>query len=244
MSNNLSPVAVAVASISNRLESAPAAAPVAVAAIVMAPLPPSALAIHQEAAAYFADGGTIGKAASQYATGADTYFARCIVWIVANGLNRLPANENGKMPRVEQMAQISSDSKNAARQYAQMILAAAWALTMVKGLDVFEFASLRAMKAALSAKDKTIGNELNGADIVADVAPAADDAAPAADDAAPAAAPAKLEIAASDLAGLISEREMLGKVREMLASKNANIAALRELLGVVAPAAAKKTGSK
>ena len=240
MSNNIAPLsaaAAAVESISNRLESATAAAPLAVASIVMAPLPPSALAIHQEAAAFFADGGTIGKAANQYATGADTFFARCIVWIVANGFNRLPANENGKMPRVEQMAQISSDSKNAARQYAQMILAAAWTLTMVKGLDVFEFASLRAMKAAISAKDKTIGNELNGADIVADVAPAADDVAPAADDV----APVKLEVAAPDLERLINAADMLEKVKGILASKGANIAALRDLLGIAAPVAAKKT---
>lgn len=235
MSHTVSPVAVAVASISNRLESAPAAAPVAVAAINMAPLPPSALAIHQEAAAFFAAGGTIHAAAANYASAADTFFARCIVWIVANGLNRLPANGKGKMPRVEQMSQISSDSKNAARQYAQMILAAAWILTMVKKLDVFEFASLRAMKAAITAKDKTIGNELNGADIVA----AADDAAPAAADA----APAKLEIAGPDLAALVTANEMLEKVKGMLASKGANIAALRDLLGIAAPAAAKKTGT-
>ena len=242
MSNNIAPLsaaAAAVESISNRLESAPAPAPVAVAAINMAPLPPSALAIHQEAAAFFAAGGTIHTAAANYAAAADTFFARCIVWIVANGLNRLPANEKGKMPRVEQMAQISSDSKNAARQYAQMILAAAWTLTMVKGLDVFEFASLRAMKAAISAKDKTIGNELNGADIVADVAPAADDVAPAADDV----APVKLEVAAPDLERLINAADMLEKVKGILASKGANIAALRDLLGIVAPVAAKKTGT-
>ena len=240
MSNALSPVAVAVATISNRLESAPTAAPVAVAAINMAPLPPSALAIHQEAAAFFAAGGTIHTAAANYAAAADTFFARCIVWIVANGFNRLPANENGKMPRVEQMSQISSDSKNAARQYAQMILAAAWTLTMVKGLDVFEFASLRAMKAAISAKDKTIGNELNGADIVADAAPAADDAAPAADDA----APAKLEIAGPDLAALIAARDLLDSIKAEASKKGGSMANIRVLLGIAAPVSEKKTGTK
>lgn len=240
MSHTVSPISAAVASISNRLESAPAAAPVAVASIIMAPLPPSALAIHQEAAAFFAAGGTIHAAAANYASAADTFFARCIVWIVANGFNRLPANENGKMPRVEQMAQISSDSKNAARQYSQMILAAAWTLTMVKGLDVFEFASLRAMKAAISAKDKTIGNEINAADITADVADVADDAAHAADDA----APAKLEIAGPDLAALISDRETLDRVKIELGKVKPSIDALRDLLGITTPAAAKKTGTK
>ena len=243
MLNTVSPISAAVTAISNRLESAPAPAPVAVAAIVMAPLPPSALAIHQEAAAFFAAGGTIHTAAANYAAAADTFFARCIVWIVANGFNRLPSNEKGKMPRVEQMSQISSDSKNAARQYAQMILAAAWTLTVIKEKDVFEFASLRAMKAAISAKDKTIGNELNGADITGaadDASPAADDASPAADDA----SPAKLEIAGPDLEQLINAADMLEKVKAMLSSKSANIAALRDLLGVTAPASAKKTGTK
>ena len=210
------------------------ASAVAVASINVAALPPSALHDHGEAVAFFQNGGTILKAANQYATGADTYYHRVLVWVVAKGFNNLPANDKGKAPSIKtEMEVISSDSKNSARAMAQEIYALAWQVT-AKGLDVFAFASLRTLRDAARAKDKTIDNVTVAGSLaeVAEVAAVAEGAEVAAEGAEVAAEGAEVmhKVAASDLAALVEERAILALLREELAKAKPSIKVMRELI--------------
>jgi hypothetical protein len=191
-----------------------------VASIVVAELSPSALALHQEAVEYFASGHTILQAASSYAGAADTFYHRGLVWIISQGFHLLPANEKGKAPSIKDaMEQVSSDSKNAARAMLQEIYSLAWQAHQ-KGIDALLFASLRAMRDGVRAKDKTIGNE----SVESSLASASE--APEA----PEAEAVKLAVSADEVAQMVEDRAILDAIRAELAKAKPSIKALRELV--------------
>ena len=177
----------------------------------------SSLAAHQEAVEYFANGGTIHNAASQYATGQDTYFHRCLVYVVQNGLIRLPANERGTAPAIKEYTeQVSSDSKNAARAMLQEIYSLAWKAT-AKGLDCLEFASLRAMRDGLRTKDREVTNPSTAEGL-------------ASDEQAPEQAPVKLEVAAEDVAKFLEQEAVINMLKAELSKAKPNVNAMRAML--------------
>ena len=188
---------------------------------ILATLPPSALALHQDAVDFFANGGSIHNAASHYAEASDTFYHRALVWIVANGFNRLPANEKGKAPKIAQMEAISADSKNRARAMAQEVYALSWTLT-AKGFDVFEFASLRTMRDAGRAKDKELANVSTVGTLTeqAEQAPEQAEQAP------------KHEVASADLAILLEQRSMLELLQAELNKTRPSMATLKKIAGI------------
>jgi hypothetical protein len=189
--------------------------------VVVAELPPSALALHHEAVEYFAAGHTMLQAANSYATASDTYYHRGIVWIIANGYHLLPANDKGKAPSIKGvMETISTDSKNGARQMLQEIYSLAWQAND-KGLDPLAFASLRAMRDGVRAKDKTLPND-TVAGSLADAPEAVE--APEAPEA------VKLTVNAEEVAQMVEDRAILEAVRAELSKAKPSIKALRELV--------------
>lgn len=191
-----------------------------VASIVVAELPPSALALHQEAVEYFAAGHTINQAACSYAGAADTFFHRGLVWTISQGFHLLPANEKGKAPSIkEAMEQVSSDSKNAARAMLQEVYSLAWQAHQ-KGVDPLLFASLRAMRDGVRAKDKTIAN----GSVESTLADAS------ATEAAEQVEAPKVEVAQAEVAELIEDRAIIAAIRAELAKQKPSIKALRELV--------------
>jgi len=200
---------------------------ITVASFVLAELPPSALALHSEAVEFFANGGTILKAASAYAGASDTYYHRAIVWIISNGFHLLPANDNGKAPKVAEMATISEDSKNAARAMAQETYSLAWQ-AHAKGIDPLAFASLRAMRDGVRAKDKTVGNETVSAGIVGETA--------APEFVGPVESIGDGEsfqrVASADLASMLQEIEVLAMLKAELAANKPSVHKLRQLCGI------------
>ena len=202
---------------------------VTVASFVLAELPPSALALHAEAVEFFANGGTILKAASAYAGSADTYYHRGVVHVVSSGWHLLPANDNGKAPKIAEMASISEDSKNAARAMLQEIYSLAWQ-AHAKGIDPLAFASLRAMRDGVRAKDKTVGNETVSAGIVGETG--------APEFVGPVESIGEGEsfsrVASADLAAMIEGQNMLETLKAELSKAKPNIKAMRELCGIAA----------
>lgn len=198
---------------------------VTVAAINVAALPPSALHDHGEAVAFYENGGTILKAANQYATGADTYYHRCLVWVVAQGFTRLPSNDNGKAPSIKsEMEVISADSKNSARAMAQEIYSLAWQVS-AKGLDPFAFASLRTLRDAARAKDKEISNVTVAGSLTGEAGEVGE-AVPAVDH--------MQRVASSELAAMVEERAILAMLREELAKAKPSIKAMRDMVAAAA----------
>jgi hypothetical protein len=190
-----------------------------VASIVVADLPPSAVALHAEAVEYFAAGHTILQAASSYAGAADTLFHRGLVWIISQGFHLLPANEKGKAPSIKDaMDGISSDSKNAARAMLQEIYSLAWQAQQ-KGIDALLFASLRAMRDGVRAKDKTISNESVESSLTS----------PAVESDSVGEAP-KMEVAAAEVAQMVEDRAILAAIRAELAKARPSIKALRDMV--------------
>ncbi len=180
----------------------------------------STLAVHQEAIEFFANGGTILTAASQYATGQDTYFHRCLVYVVQNGLIRLPANDRGRAPAIrEYTEQVSSDSKNAARAMLQEVYALAWKAT-AKGLDCLEFASLRAMRDGLRAKDKEVTNQSTAEGLAS---PKVEDTEQT---------PVKLAVASEDVAKYLEQESMVNMLLAELNKAKPSIATLRKIAGI------------
>ncbi len=202
---------------------------VTVASFVLAELPPSAIALHAEAVEFFANGGTILKAASAYAGASDTYYHRALVWIISNGFHLLPANDNGKAPKVAEMATISEDSKNAARAMAQETYSLAWQAN-AKGADPLAFASLRAMRDGVRAKDKTVANETVSAGVVGETA--------APEFVGPVEQIGECEsfsrVASADLAAMIEGQNMLETLKAELSKVKPNVKAMRELCGIAA----------
>ena len=180
----------------------------------------STLAVHQEAIEFFANGGTILTAASQYATGQDTYFHRCLVYVVQNGLIRLPANDRGRAPAIKEYTeQVSSDSKNAARAMLQEVYALAWKAT-AKGLDCLEFASLRAMRDGLRAKDKEVTNQSTAEGLAS---PKVEDTEQT---------PVKLAVASEDVAKYLEQESMVNMLLAELNKAKPSIATLRKIAGI------------
>lgn len=202
---------------------------ITVASFVLAELPPSALALHAEAVEFFANGGTIIKAASAYAGASDTYYHRAIVWIISNGFHLLPANDNGKAPKVAEMATISEDSKNAARAMAQETYSLAWQAHN-KGIDPLAFASLRSMRDGVRAKDKTVGNDTVSAGIVGETG--------APEFVGPVESIGEGEgfsrVASVDLAAMIEGQNMLETLKAELSKAKPSVKAMRELCGIAA----------
>jgi len=202
---------------------------ITVASFVLAELPPSALALHAEAVEFFANGGTILKAASAYAGASDTYYHRAIVWIISNGFHLLPANDNGKAPKVAEMATISEDSKNAARAMAQETYSLAWQ-AHAKGIDPLAFASLRAMRDGVRAKDKTVANDTVSAGIVGEAA--------APEFVGPVESIGESEsfsrVASADLAAMIEQQNVMAMLKAELSKAKPSIKAMRELCGIAA----------
>ncbi len=181
----------------------------------------STLAVHQEAIEFFANGGTILTAASQYATGQDTYFHRCLVYVVQNGLIRLPANDRGRAPAIrEYTEQVSSDSKNAARAMLQEVYALAWKAT-AKGLDCLEFASLRAMRDGLRAKDREVTNPSTMEGLANPVG-----------EESPEQAPVKLAVASEDVAKYLEQESMINMLLAELNKAKPSIITLRKIAGI------------
>lgn len=181
----------------------------------------STLAVHQEAVEFFANGGTILTAASQYATGQDTYFHRCLVYVVQNGLIRLPANERGTAPAIKEYTeQVSSDSKNAARAMLQEIYSLAWKAT-AKGLDCLEFASLRAMRDGLRAKDREVTNPSTTEGLASPVG-----------EESPEQAPVKLAVASEDVAKYLEQESMMNMLLAELNKAKPSIATMRKIAGI------------
>lgn len=202
---------------------------VTVASFVLAELPPSALALHAEAVEFFANGGTILKAASAYAGASDTYYHRAIVWIISNGFHLLPANDNGKAPKVAEMATISEDSKNAARAMAQETYSLAWQ-AHAKGVDPLAFASLRAMRDGVRTKDKTMANDTVSAGIVGEtVAPEFVDPVESIGE-----GESFSRVASADLAAMIEGQNMLETLKAELSKAKPSVKAMRELCGIAA----------
>lgn len=202
---------------------------VTVASFVLAELPPSALALHSEAVEFFANGGTILKAASAYAGASDTYYHRALVWIISNGFHVLPANDNGKAPKVAEMATISEDSKNAARAMAQETYSLAWQ-AHAKGIDPLAFASLRAMRDGVRAKDKTVANETVSAGIVGEAADP-EFVGPVEQTGE---GQSFSRVASADLAAMIEGQSVLETLKAELSKAKPNIKAMRELCGIAA----------
>jgi len=202
---------------------------VTVASFVLAELPPSALELHAEAVEFFQHGGTILKAASAYAGASDTYYHRAIVWIISNGFHLLPANDNGKAPKVAEMATISEDSKNAARAMAQETYSLAWQAN-AKGIDPLAFASLRAMRDGVRAKDKTVSNETVAAGIVGETA--------APEFVGPVESIGEGEsfqrVASADLAAMIEQQNIMAMLKAELSKAKPSVKAMRELCGIAA----------
>lgn len=202
---------------------------VTVASFILAELPPSALALHAEAVEFFQQGGTILKAASAYAGASDTYYHRALVWIISNGFHLLPANDNGKAPKVAEMVSISEDSKNAARAMAQETYSLAWQ-AHAKGIDPLAFASLRAMRDGVRAKDKTLGNETVSAGIVGETA--------AAGVVGPVEPTGEGEsfsrVASADLAAMIEGQSVLETLKAELSKAKPSVKTMRELCGIAA----------
>ena len=193
-----------------------------VANIVLAESSVSSLALHQEAVEYFAAGHTILQAASQYATGADTFFHRGLVWIIQSGFNLLPANDKGKAPSIKQhMEAVSADSKNAARAMLQEVYSLAWQASQ-KGIDPLAFASLRAMRDGVRAKNKEVPNASTSESLA--------NAAEAIDTEQGEAAPVKLSIASEDVARMMHAEEVLALVAAELAKAKPSIKALRDMI--------------
>ena len=190
-----------------------------IASIVVADLPPSAVALHAEAVEYFAGGHTILQAASSYAGAADTFFHRGLVWIISQGFHLLPANEKGKAPSIKDaMEGVSSDSKNAARAMLQEIYSLAWQAQQ-KGIDALLFASLRAMRDGVRAKDKTISNESVESSLTS----------PAVESDSVGEAP-KMEVSTTEVAQMIEDRAILASIRAELAKAKPSIKALRDMV--------------
>jgi hypothetical protein len=188
-----------------------------VASIVVAELPPSALALHAEAVEFFAAGHNIRQAASSYAGAADTFFHRGLVDVVMQGFHLLPANEKGKAPPIkEYMEQVSSDSKNAARAMLQEVYSLAWQAHQ-KGVDPLMFASLRAMRDGVRAKDKTIAN--------GSVESTLTDATATEQTETP-----KVEVGQAEVAELVEDRAIIAALRAELAKSKPSIKVLRELV--------------
>lgn len=202
---------------------------ITVASFVLAELPPSALALHSEAVEFFANGGTIIKAASVYAGASDTYYHRALVWIISNGFHLLPANDNGKAPKVAEMATISEDSKNAARAMAQETYSLAWQAN-AKGIDPLAFASLRAMRDGVRAKDKTVANETVSAGVVGETG--------APEFVGPVEQIGEGEsfsrVASADLAAMIEGQNMLETLKAELSKAKPSVKTMRELCGIAA----------
>jgi hypothetical protein len=137
-----------------------------IARTTLAELSPVAVAGFTEAQEYFASGKSIHNAAMDYAGAADRYYFRVLTFAGLQGLLSLPANDKGKAPKFEALASISSDSKNAARAYAQEVVSLAWRIKNDKGLDPFAFASMSSLRAAARAKDKVVENPTNESGIV------------------------------------------------------------------------------
>ncbi len=201
---------------------------ITVASFVLAELPPSALALHAEAVEFFANGGTILKAASAYAGASDTYYHRAIVWIISNGFHLLPANDKGKSPKVAEMATISEDSRNAARAMAQETYSLAWQ-AHAKGIDPLAFASLRAMRDGVRAKDKTVGNETVSAGIVGETT-APEFVGPV--EQVGEGAETFHRVSSSDVAAMLQEREVLAMLKAELAANRPSVRKLRQLCGI------------
>ena len=202
---------------------------VTVASFVLAELPPSALALHAEAVEFYANGGTIIKAASAYAGASDTYYHRALVWIISNGFHVLPANDNGKAPKIAEMATISEDSKNAARAMAQETYSLAWQ-AHAKGIDPLAFASLRAMRDGVRAKDRTVANETVSAGVVGETA--------APEFVGPVESIGEGEsfqrVASADLAVMIEGQNMLETLKAELSKAKPSVKTMRELCGIAA----------
>lgn len=206
---------------------------ITVASFVLAELPPSALALHAEAVEFYANGGTILKAASAYAGASDTYYHRAIVWVVSNGFHLLPANDNGKAPKIAEMATISEDSKNAARAMAQETYSLAWQ-AHAKGIDPLAFASLRAMRDGVRAKDKTVANDTVSAGIIGAVSTAPDFIGPVESVTAPGEGETFSRVASADLAAMIEQQNVMAMLKAELSKAKPNIKAMRELCGIAA----------
>lgn len=202
---------------------------ITVASFVLAELPPSALALHAEAVEFFQQGGTILKAASSYAGASDTYYHRALVWVISNGFHLLPANDNGKAPKVAEMATISEDSKNAARAMAQETYSLAWQ-AHAKGVDPLAFASLRAMRDGVRAKDKTVANDTVSAGIVGETG--------SPEFVGPVESIGEGEgfsrVASADLAAMIEQQNVMAMLKAELSKAKPNIKAMRELCGIAA----------
>ncbi len=206
---------------------------ITVASFILAELPPSALALHAEAVEFFANGGTILKAASAYAGASDTYYHRAIVWIISNGFHLLPANDNGKAPKVAEMATISEDSKNAARAMAQETYSLAWQAN-AKGVDPLAFASLRAMRDGVRAKDKTVANETVAAGIVGESSTAPEFVGPVESVTAPGEGETFQRVASADLAAMIEQQSVLETLKAELSKAKPSVKTMRELCGIAA----------
>lgn len=202
---------------------------ITVASFVLAELPPSALALHAEAVEFYANGGTIIKAASAYAGASDTYYHRALVWIISNSFHLLPANNNGKAPKVAEMATISEDSKNAARAMAQETYSLAWQ-AHAKGIDPLAFASLRSMRDGVRAKDKTMANETVSAGIVGEAA--------APEFVGPVESIGEGEsfsrVASADLAAMIEQQSVMAMIKAELSKAKPSVKTMRELCGITA----------
>lgn len=200
---------------------------ITVASFVLAELPPSALALHAEAVEFFQQGGTILKAASAYAGASDTYYHRAIVWIISNGFHLLPANDKGKAPKVAEMASISEDSKNAARAMAQETYSLAWQ-AHAKGVDPLAFASLRAMRDGVRAKDKTVSNDTVAAGIVGETA------APDTVGESTGEGESFSRVASADLAAMIEQQSVMAMIKAELSKAKPSVKTMRELCGITA----------
>lgn len=189
------------------------------ASIILSEQSVSSLEKHQEAAEFFANGGTIRSAAMQYASSADTFFHRGLVWIIQSGFNTLPANERGKAPSIKQdMEIVSLDSKNAARAMLQEIYSLAWQATQ-KSLDPLEFASLRAMRDGLRTKDREVTNPSTAEGL-------------ASDEQAPEQAPVKLAVASEDVAKYLEQESIIAMLLAELKKAKPSIATLRKIAGL------------
>lgn len=200
---------------------------ITVASFVLAELPPSALALHAEAVEFFQQGGTILKAASAYAGSSDTYYHRGVVHVVSSGWHLLPANDNGKAPKIAEMASISEDSKNAARAMLQEIYSLAWQ-AHAKNIDPLAFASLRAMRDGVRAKDKTVGNDTVAAGIVGETA------APATVGESTVEGESFSRVASADLAAMIEQQNVMVLLKAELSKARPSVKAMRELCGIAA----------
>jgi hypothetical protein len=204
---------------------------ITVASFVLAELPPSAIALHAEAVEFFANGGTIGKAASTYAGASDTFYHRAIVWVISSGFHLLPADAKGNKPKVPAMATISEDSKNHARAMAQEIYSLAWQ-AHEKGIDPLAFASLRSMRDSVRAKNKTLPNDTVNAGIISSETAAPDFVGPV--EQVGEGAETFHRVSSADVAAMLQEREVLAMIKAELAANKPSVHKLRQLCGITA----------